>query len=72
MDGINIFLIDFGSSVPAATSTANADGTYSIFINSRCSEQAQRLSCYHELFHIFNKDFDKCSVNEIEIEAHLK
>lgn len=71
MDNINIFLIDFGGSVPAATSTQNEDGTYTIFINSRCSWQHQRMSCCHELYHILNDDFNKNNVNEIEMDAHL-
>lgn len=72
MDNINIFLIDFGSASPAATSTINEDGTYTIFINSRCSWSHQRLSCYHELYHILNNDFEKCNVDEIELAAHTK
>lgn len=72
MDNINIFLIDFGRSNPAATSTLNEDGTYTIFINSRCSWHHQRLGCYHELYHILNNDFQKYDVNEIELEAHSK
>lgn len=47
------------------------DGSYTIIINSRLSDEMQRLAYYHELKHINNGDYDKtCSADMIEIFAH--
>lgn len=52
--------------------TQNHDGSYTIFLNSRDSLEMNRASYIHALNHIYNNDFEKHDVNEIEYEAHKK
>ncbi len=37
--------------------TPNDDGTFSIYINSRCTDERKRKAFRHELDHIENNDF---------------
>ena len=53
-----------------ATSAMNCDGSYSIFINDQLSDEKRLESYLHELKHIFNKDFYKRYVQDIEFSAH--
>lgn len=49
----------------------NEDGSYTILINAKLSDQG-RISAYeHALRHIENEDFEKEYVQEIESSAHL-
>lgn len=48
----------------------NEDGSYTILINAKLSDQGQLLAYEHALKHIVNGDFDKESVQEIESSAH--
>lgn len=54
---------------------ANADGTYTIFINARLCREEQLNAYMHALNHIIRGDFD-CdnirTVDEIEYTAHCK
>ncbi len=36
----------------------NEDGTWTVFLNARISDQAQRRSLWHELAHIHHRDLD--------------
>ncbi|WP_270395704.1 hypothetical protein [Mediterraneibacter massiliensis] len=48
----------------------NEDGSYTILINAKLSDQG-RISAYeHALKHITNEDFEKANVQEIEVSAH--
>ena len=48
----------------------NEDGSYTILINAKLSDQG-RISTYeHALKHITNEDFEKANVQEIEVSAH--
>ncbi|MEJ8735804.1 hypothetical protein, partial [Mediterraneibacter sp. ICN-202921] len=48
----------------------NEDGSYTILINAKLSDQG-RISAYeHALKHITNEDFEKTDVQEIEASAH--
>lgn len=70
MDGIFVYLIDFGDSKVNETVTENADGTYSIFINSRLDYETQQRAYKHALAHIMRHDFEKDNVDLIECECH--
>lgn len=48
----------------------NGDGTYIVFLNARDSFDVQKKSYDHALRHIRNGDFEKSSVQEIELAAH--
>ena len=50
--------------------TRNADGSYTVLINSRLSYDAQRKAIRHALHHIERGDFDRLEVQQIEKEAH--
>ena len=65
-DYINVQILDFGNSIPAAV-TINDDGGFSIFLNARLSYE-RRLEAYlHEMRHIQNQDFyGDMSVEEME------
>lgn len=48
----------------------NEDGSYTVLINAKLSNIG-RLNAYkHALKHIFENDFEKYDVQEIECEAH--
>lgn len=50
---------------------ANADGTFSIFINDYLSPERRIKAYNHAISHITNGDFDKrIDVDIIEYEAH--
>lgn len=70
MDGIFVYLLDFGDSKVKETVTENADGTYSIFINSRLDYETQQKAYKHALTHIMRQDFEKDNVELIEYECH--
>lgn len=50
--------------------TPNDDGSYSIFINARLSNDAQLRAYSHALKHIEDNDFNKTDVQTIEMVAH--
>ena len=50
--------------------TKNGDGTYTVLINARLSDYAQREALDHAVEHIRRGDFDKDNVQEIEQKAH--
>lgn len=45
-------------------------GGYTVYIDSRLSQEKQLRSYQHALGHIINHDFEKSDVQEIEKEAH--
>lgn len=53
-----------------ALTTANQDGTYTIFINSRLNLEQQQCGYIHELEHILLSDYDECNADAIEFKAH--
>lgn len=48
----------------------NEDGSYTILINAKLSDQGRIEAYKHALKHIKNDDFDKMDVQEIEASAH--
>ncbi|WP_251615857.1 hypothetical protein [Senimuribacter intestinalis] len=50
----------------------NGEPFYTIVLNTRLSDERQRLACYHEQLHILEADFDKAKevgVDEVEKEV---
>ena len=47
-------------------------GGYTVYIDSRLSQEKQVRSYYHALGHIINNDFEKEDVQEIETNAHRR
>lgn len=66
---INVLMKDLPSRLRAVT-TPNADGTYTMFVNSRLNLEQQQLGYIHELEHILKGDYDKKDSNTIELEGH--
>ena len=65
MKDVNVVLEDFPTKT-AETVTENADGTYTIFINSRLSYERQLVAYEHAMKHIEKDDFSKYDVQKIE------
>jgi hypothetical protein len=68
---IQIRLLDFPTNKVTETVTHNADGSYTIFLNSRMTQEREWESYLHAMRHITNNDFEKTDVQEIESEAHI-
>lgn len=73
IDNIFMHYIDMPTNIKG-TSTLNDDGSYSIFINSRLSNQAQSDAYMHELKHIIRLDFETKdrNVERVELLAHYE
>ena len=69
-EDVFVELLDFGGRKGTEFVTANADGSYTIFINSRVSYFTQREALEHAVRHIENHDFEKHDVQAIEAYAH--
>lgn len=66
----NTYLLDMPTSIKAFVKS-NHDGSYTIIINARLSDEEQKKAYLHELRHIENGDFErKCSADLIEFYAH--
>lgn len=70
MNEVYVKLIDMKTTKIAETVTANADGSYSIFINSRFNRERQEKAYRHALSHIENNDFEGYDVGIIETNRH--
>ena len=70
MYDIQIRILDFPTTKVTETVTQNADGSYTIFLNSRMTQERQLESYLHAMRHITNNDFEKHNVEQIEVEAH--
>uniref|UniRef100_A0AAU8B0E4 Uncharacterized protein n=1 Tax=Dulem virus 35 TaxID=3145753 RepID=A0AAU8B0E4_9CAUD len=53
------------------TVTPNEDGSYTIFIEESLSPQFRKKAFFHAMKHITGGDFEKESVNKIELIAHF-
>lgn len=54
-----------------ATSTENADGGYTVFVNKNLSYELQYQGIKHEIWHIVHDDFNsKHDIEDIESVAH--
>lgn len=66
---VNTFLVNFP--VPGNEMVVqNEDGTYTILINAKLSQDGQLKAYQHALSHINNKDFEKSDIQSIEFQAH--
>lgn len=65
-----IKLIQFPNKKIKESVTENEDGSYTIFIDSSLSRDAQRDAFIHAMKHILGDDFSKDNVDEIEKSAH--
>lgn len=71
-EGVDYFvrLIDFPNQAAGGVSVSNGDGTFSIFINTRCSPARQRKALEHELKHLVDNHFFRdAPIDEVEREA---
>ncbi len=48
----------------------NNDGSYTIFIETSLSKEAQQKAFMHAMKHILGNDFEKSDISEIERQAH--
>ena len=70
MNDVYVHLLDFPNTKVSETVTENADGSYSIFLNSKMSFEKQKDAYNHALGHIVNLDFEKTGMNIDVIEAY--
>lgn len=73
-EGVDYFvrLIEFPNQAAGGVSMSNGDGTFSIYINTRCSPERQRKALDHELRHLIKNHFFRDEpVEEIEREARM-
>lgn len=68
-EDIFVHLINMPGSTNEAVTT-NEDGSYSIFINAKLSNDKQLKAYEHALKHIQEEDFSKDDVQIIEAQAH--
>lgn len=65
-----IRLVDFPATVNAVI-VPNCDDTYNIYVNSRLSEDEQRIALEHELYHLRREHlWSKISVHNCEMSAN--
>lgn len=70
MTYINVVLHQFGKVKGNEIVTQNADGGYTVIINSDLCQRKQREAYRHAMKHIKENDFEKADVQTIEAEAH--
>lgn len=66
---VNIFLVNFSTSGKEMV-VQNEDGSYTVLINAKLSQDGQLKAYQHALNHIDNGDFEKSDVQSIEFQAH--
>ena len=68
---INVQMMDLKSSKIKETVTENDDGSYTIFLNSRFTQEQLKDAYIHAIGHITRDDFNKHnSADTIEFYAH--
>jgi hypothetical protein len=68
---INVQMMDLKSSKIKETVTENDDGSYTIFLNSRFTQEQLKDAYIHAIGHITRDDFNKHnSADAIEFYAH--
>ena len=72
MYDINVQMMDLKSTKVKETVTCNEDGSYTIFLNTRFTQEQLNDAYIHALNHIIRADFDKqtSSVDTIEAYEH--
>lgn len=66
---VNIVLLDIDYRTKEVV-TENEDGTYTVVINARLSEDGKLQAYKHAMHHINNHDFARSNVQTIEHSAH--
>lgn len=66
---VNVFLVNFPTPGNEMV-VPNEDGTYTILINAKLSQDGQIKAYQHALDHINNGDFEKSDIQSIEFQAH--
>ena len=66
---VNVFLIDFQAPGREMV-VSNEDGTYTILINAKLSQDERLKAHRHALGHIDDGDFEKSDIQSIEFRAH--
>ena len=69
MYDFNIVLLDMDEMI-GETICQNADDSFTIFLNSKWSNEAQRFCLLHAFDHVRRHDWEKHDVQKIEAEAH--
>lgn len=65
----SVHFVPLGNGVKEAV-TENEDGSYTIFLDSRLSFEAQKEAFTHAMRHIMDDDFCKGDVQSVEERAH--
>ena len=65
-----IQLVRFPNNKVRETVVKNEDDSYTIFIESSLSREAQKNAFIHAMRHILGNDFTKEDIDKIEFEAH--
>lgn len=66
---VNTFLVNFPTPGNEMV-VENEDGSYTILINAKLSQDGQLKAYQHALTHINNDDFEKSDIQSIEYQAH--
>lgn len=66
---VNVFLVNFPTPESEMV-VQNEDGSYTILINAKLSQDGQIKAYQHALKHINNADFEKSDTQKIELRAH--
>ena len=66
---VRVFIINMDTKVREQI-TENADGSYSIFLNAKLTQEQQTDSYIHAIKHILRQDFENHSADRIEYYAH--
>lgn len=66
---VNTFLVNFPTPGKEMV-VPNEDGSYTILINAKLSQDGQLEAYQHALNHINNGDFEKTDIQSIESRAH--
>ena len=72
MPDVIVHLIDFPKGKVHEAVTENADGSYSVFIDARLSNDGQLREYEHALKHIESGDFEKDDVQLIETRDYIQ
>ena len=67
---VNVILLDFKDTKPSEMVTENEDGSYTIFVNARLSQDGRMRAYQHAMKHIQGNDFQKDDIQQIEASAH--
>ena len=67
---VNVQVIDLKTTNQSEVVTENEDGSYTIFLNARFTQERRAEAYEHAMRHIMNDDFKEPDVQKIENDAH--